>query len=261
MTGSQRPTVKKMNSGFTLVELAMVLFIVTLLLAGLVPTITAQLEQQRTSETRKLMNEIKEALIGYAVINGQLPCPADPAIISGQTGAGIKRSTCTTYANSTGVVPWATLGVSETDGWGNRFTYRVTPEFADAIILNTFGFDTSQGCSSIFACTPPSNPPFSSFALCSCGAYSVNSAATGGVTVTANVPAIIISHGKNGAGAYTRQGTQLAVGSNLDEKDNSNGAGDSKYVSHAQTSGFDDLVDWITPNILYNRMVTAGKLP
>ncbi|MFZ5523790.1 MAG: type II secretion system protein [Pseudomonadota bacterium] len=252
---------KEYNSGFTLVEIAMVLFIVTLLLAGLIPTITAQLEQQRTNETRKKISEIKEALIGYAVINGQLPCPADPTIISGQTGAGIKRNTCTTSANSTGVVPWATLGVNETDAWGNRFTYRVTPEFADAISLNTFGFDFSQGCASTSTCTPPSNPPFSSFALCSCGAYYVNSAATGGVTVTANVPAVIISHGKNGAGAYTPQGTQLSVGSNLDENDNSNGAGDSKYVNHTPTSGFDDLVDWITPNILYNRMVVAGKLP
>jgi len=249
------------NSGFTLVEMAMVLFIVTLLLAGLVPTITAQLEQQRTNQTRKQMSEIKEALIGYALINGRLPCAATASIPSGSTNAGIALMSGNVCTNNTGVVPWATLGVSETDAWGNRFTYRVSPVFADAISLNTLGYDTGYNCSSSNTCTPPSNPPFSSFALCSCGDYFVLAASPSGVTVAANVPAIIISHGKNGAGAYTQFGVKLPQGSNADEIDNSNGAGDSKYVSHAQTSGFDDLVDWITPNILYSRMVRAQKLP
>ena len=38
---------------------------------------------------------------------------------------------------SRGAVPWRTLGVSPTDGWGNRHTYFVDPVFSNAM----FGFD------------------------------------------------------------------------------------------------------------------------
>lgn len=243
MTESQRPTVKKMNSGFTLVEIAMVLMIVTLLLVGLVPTISSQMEQQRTNETRRQMSEIKEALIGYALINGRLPCSADPTKILGQSGWGTERA-CNA-STSYGVVPWVTLGTSETDGWGNRFTYRVTLTFAD----------TTDGTGASCATTAGI-----SFQLCSVGDPDIYSASTWVTTVANDVPAIIISHGKNGAGAYTPQGTQRPSGS-TDEQENTDHNLDWRYVSRIPTSDFDDLVEWVTPNILYNRMVAAGKLP
>ena len=65
-------------SGFTLVEMAMVLLIVALLLSGLVPTITNQMEQQRSNEARKQLDEIQQALLQYCslktdfVVNSKL---------------------------------------------------------------------------------------------------------------------------------------------------------------------------------------------
>lgn len=239
------------QSGFTLVEMAIVLMIVGLLLGGMLVPLSAQMEQRNNSETQKALSEIKEAIIGYALANGQLPCPADPSAVTGVTAnAGIARTPPCTGTNSTGVLPWATLGVNETDAWGNRYTYRVTSDFADAIGSSTYG-----------GCTPSPIPTLASFGLCSVGNLNVLSAALGGVTIAGNVPAVIISHGKNAAGAYTPQGTQLAVGSNPDELENSDGSTNTNYVSHTPTTTFDDLVVWISPNILLNRMVTAGKLP
>jgi len=248
------PSVNKENSGFTLVEMAMVLFIVTLLLAGLVPTISSQMEQQRANETRKKMSEIKEALIGFALRNGRLPCAARAQTPAGQSNAGIDAGVEVTpcdnagnAVNSQGVVPWVTLGTSETDGWGNRFTYRVTSDFADAIGATTGG------------CIPI--PVQATFGLCSIANLTVESKSGAGATIVADqLPVIIISHGKNGAGAWTSSGTQRPVGSSTDELENSNHT-DLIYISHTQTSTFDDLVEWISPNILYNRMVAAGKLP
>ena len=253
---------KIQQHGFTLVEMAVVLMIVGLLLGGLIPTFSAQMESQRINETRKTMSEIKEALIGYAIRNGTLPWPACGTIPAGQVNAGIglapaSAAVCTN-ASDIMVLPWATLGTSETDGWGNRFTYRVTSEFADAINANTYGFDVAFDCVSTHICTPPSNPQYASFALCSCGTLNVKSAASTGTNVAIDIPAVIISHGKNGSGAYTPQGTHLPA-SSADEQDNSDP--DSIFVSHTTTPNFDDLVEWITPNILYNRMVAAGKLP
>ncbi|MBU0623142.1 MAG: type II secretion system GspH family protein [Gammaproteobacteria bacterium] len=233
------------QNGFSLVEMAIVLTIVALLMAGLLPSLSGQVEQQRRNETRKQLSEIRDALIGYALINGRLPCPADPTLITGQAGAGAERATCTTSANATGVVPWAKLGTSEIDGWGNRFTYRVTTSFAD----------TTDG-TGVGTCAVTTGM---SFQLCSPGNLTVKSASAG-TNVAVDIPAVIISHGKNGAGAYTQQGTQLAAGS-ADEVENSDGSADSIYVSHIPTSDYDDLTEWVTPNILFSRMVSAGKLP
>jgi prepilin-type N-terminal cleavage/methylation domain-containing protein len=236
-----------LQKGFTLVEMAIVLMIIGILLGGILVPLSAQMDQRNNSDTQKALSEIKEAIIGFALANGRLPCPADPTIATGTTNAGKERATCTGAANSTGVVPWATLGVNETDAWGNRYTYRVTDYFADAN-------GTTSNCA-----TPA--PVQASFALCSTGTLNVWSSAAKVTTIAGNVPAVIISHGKNGAGAYTTKGTQLAVGSDADEQENSDGSADTDYVSHTVTSTFDDLVVWISPNILLNRMVAAGKLP
>lgn len=227
----------------------MVLMIVGLLLGGMLVPLSAQMEQQKSSATEKLLAEARDALVGYAVANGQLPCPAAPTIATGQPNAGIARTPPCTNGNSTGVLPWATLGVSETDAWSNRFTYRVSSDFADAIGSATYG-----------GCTPTITPTQATFALCSAGTLDVLAAA-GGTNVALDVPAVIISHGKNGAGAYTQQGTQQPASGNADEQENSDGSADNNYVSHTPTPGYDDLVTWISNNILLNRMVAAGKLP
>lgn len=261
---------KKSIAGFTLVEMAMVLMIVGLLLGGLLPTISSQMERQHINETRKQMDEIQQALIGYAIVNGRLPCPAKATLATGLANAGVEATTapgnsiCACVSGSTvadtsaiacngttvtGVLPWVTLGIKETDAWERRYTYRVTKHFADQIAAYTFGS----------GCTPSPTPTASSFALCSPGVPYVLSADSGGTNVATDVPALFLSHGKNGAGAYLSNGTQLAVSAGDDEKENSDN--DNKFVSHTQTPDFDDLVVWLSPNTLLNRMVTAGKLP
>ena len=227
------------SRGFTLIEMAIVLMIVGLLLGGLLVPLSAQMDQRNNSATQKALSEIKEAIFGYALANGRLPCPAKANIATGSLNAGMVDCTLTT-----GVLPWATLGVNETDAWGNRYTYGVTSTFADA----TDGTGASCGVTTGV-----------SFQLCSVGNLNVLSTA-GGQTIAVNVPAVVISHGKHAAGAWTPQGTQLPVSSDPSEADNSNGG--TTYVSMTTpTATFDDLVVWISPDILYNRMVSAGKLP
>lgn len=226
------------EKGFSLVEMAIVLAIVALLLAGLLPTISGQIEQQRRTETRKQLEEIRAALIGYAASQAtpSLPCPAKPTLVSGAAGAGV--ADCTIGPIRTGVLPWVTLGTSETDAWGRRFTYTVaksaTGDFATSFTL------TSTGNLNVYS-------------------ISTGSCITNTGCLAGNIPAVIVSHGVNGAGAYTPQGTQLTVSTDLDEAANSNGLGN--FVSHDQTPTFDDLVVWVSPNTLFNRMVAAGKLP
>ena len=57
----------KAQQGFTLIELAIVLVIVTLLVGGLAMPLSAQIEARRIGETRKTMEEAREAILGYAM--------------------------------------------------------------------------------------------------------------------------------------------------------------------------------------------------
>lgn len=226
---------RHLEFGFSLVEMAIVLAIVSLLLAGLLPMISGQIEQQRRTETRKQLEEIRAALIGYATTQTppKLPCPAIPTKATGSTGAGVSDCSITT-----GVIPWVTLGTNETDVWNRRFTYSVASTFATAA---------------------------SGITLTSVGNLNVLSIATGTCPATncagEKIPAVIVSHGVNGSGGYMSEGTQMAVSSDLDELDNSDNGSNLKFVSHDPSPTFDDLVVWVSPNILFNRLVTSGKLP
>lgn len=59
----------KQARGFTLIELAIVLVIVTILIGGLAMPLSAQIQARRIAETNKTLEEAREAIIGYAMSN------------------------------------------------------------------------------------------------------------------------------------------------------------------------------------------------
>lgn len=245
----------KRSQGFTLVEMAIVLLIVGLLLGGLMMPLSAQIEQQRITETKKAEDEIIQALTGYAIANGRLPCPATATLATGTANAGVANAATGTgcTGGQTGVVPWVTLGLNETDAWGHRYTYRVSAIYSRSV-PQAAGFGTPLN-----PCAPGTTPAQSAFALCSPGDNNIYLIASPAANpVVSNMPAVIVSHGKDGLGAYTPQGNQIP-GAATDSLENANG--DATFRSYPPTSSFDDLVTWVSPNTLMNRMVAAGKLP
>jgi prepilin-type N-terminal cleavage/methylation domain-containing protein len=222
------------HRGFTLVELAVVLAIFGLLLGILVIPLSTQVDQQRIGETERQLTAVREALMGFAIANGRLPCPASPIVPSGTAGAGTENKPGAACAAAEGVLPWATLGVPETDAWGWRLTYRVTLAFAD---------DAAAGMQASFLITDAAN-------------INVNDA--GGVGIAAGASAAVVSHGKNGFGAFRSDGTQVggAAGNELENADN-----DATFVSQIHGPTFDDLVVWVSANVLKSRLVAANRLP
>lgn len=222
--------------GFTLVEIAVVLVILALLLGMLVVPLNTQVDQQRIADTQKHARTITEAILGFAVANGRLPCPATATTASTAAGAGLENKAGAACGITEGVVPWATLGVQETDAWGQRYTYRVTPAFAD---------DPTGGLQA-------------SFQLTDNGGITVTSGGGAPITIAANVAAVVVSHGKNGLGGYKSDGTQVAgaAGDELENADN-----DATFISKPPEPAFDDLIVWVSSNVLKSRMVAAGRLP
>ncbi len=76
--------------GFTLIELAIVLVIVTILIGGLAMPLTAQIQARRIAETKKTLEEAREAIIGYAMTHTTGTC----ACTYTSTGLETGTSTC-----------------------------------------------------------------------------------------------------------------------------------------------------------------------
>lgn len=269
----------RITKGFTLIEIAIVLVIVALLLGGLLMPLATQVEVQRRTETEKALKEINEALIGFAMVNGRLPCPADPTAPTGTPTAGVARAATLTSCtvSNTGVIPWVTLGVNELDAWGRRFTYRVTNWYADQVRTTGNTVDAPS--------PPPStciaDPTNASFALCSPGdMFITNGPGLGNATIAQAIPAVIVSHGKNGNGAYLPSGIQMNCPAlppppppppppPSEEIQNANCATKNPlgFISHPPTTAtspigeFDDIVTWVVPPVLMKNMVAAGRLP
>ena len=69
-------------AGFSLIELAVGIAIITLLLGSLMVPLQSQIESRKIADTQKILDNAREALIGYAAANGYFPCPADYAGVS-----------------------------------------------------------------------------------------------------------------------------------------------------------------------------------
>jgi Tfp pilus assembly protein PilV len=86
------------------------------------------LEEQRTTEQR--MDSLEKALKAYTVIHARLPCPAKGNALATDFDFGLffPNAATATCTNPDGIVPWRTLGISQSeamDGWGRFISYRV----------------------------------------------------------------------------------------------------------------------------------------
>lgn len=236
-------TTKIKQSGFTLVEIAIVLVIVGIALGGLLTSLTAQVDQRDYSQTRQSMEEIRDALLGYALSHGYLPCPT----ISSTNGAE-DRTAAGACTARVGFLPWAELGVKKTDSWNNLYRYSVTPAYSNSVILINLSPATARDIT-----------------------IQTRNAAGALVNLSnANdIPVAVVSHGKNGYGATSNDGVLLVDTSvnNDDEKTNNVGGGTvlvSREFGGDKSTPFgeyDDLVVWISPNTYLSKMVTVGNLP
>lgn len=250
--------------GFSLVELAVVMVIVAFLLGSLMYTLSAQVEQRNFDDTRRRLEQARELILSFAIVNGRLPCPAT------STSLGIESpstgGSCTTYFG--GWLPAVSIGFQQVDAagfaidaWGNRIRFAVAEKVTNCSGSSTLPHFTSSAniksngmtCQShdLLVCksgtatglNAGASPP-------TCGASGANQ-----IMSTGLVAAIVFSTGKNGAAGGI--GTDEAA--NLD--------GNALFVFHTPTPSsatngeFDDQFTWITVGELYGKLIAAGVLP
>jgi type II secretory pathway pseudopilin PulG len=279
----------KTVGGFTLIELAVVIGIVALLLGALLVPLATQIQGRNIKETRESLAKIKEALIGYAMTQGRLPCPDTDA--DGREDTAIPPlPPCGGWPQSTeGFLPYLDLGVPATDAWGRLFRYAVSSEFTNATVPGAVPVpgnsqldmsDSNLAAALINVQTRGDDP------------------ATGGggetketILLTDRAPAVVLSTGPNGYGGtwLGSAGTLPATKANSDERRNVDTTPANfpipplhvappwrTFIQRQHTPEstpcsdtaegqpfceYDDILIWLSAPVLFNRLVEARQLP
>ena len=247
-------TMHRNQSGFTLIELAIVLVIIGVLIGSFIGTLGARIDTTRRAEAKADLELIKNAIFGYAYTNGAvtgapfLPCPCVTECVStvDNPGEEDRDSVSGVCVADYGYVPWGTLGLKPADSWNTLYRYWVDPDFSNSVSafdLADLGSGRIESRSIDFTKTP---------------------------LVVSNAVVVIYSHGKNMYGGLSIDGVgrQSIPADNVDE--DKNGNGDSLFfyrvpspegTPQAKGGEFDDIVDWISDNEIKARMVEIGMLP
>ena len=250
--------------GFSLAEIAIVMVIVGLLIGGLLAPLAAQMDQRDFSDTQKRIEYANELLLGFAIANGRLPCPASSTSNGDESPAG--GGTCTN--NYDGYLPAKALGMQPTDTSGyaldafnNRIRYALSkivtpagtctgsPPFSSSTNLKANGLQCLPA--DLLVC---SGSQASGFTRTSCG--------TSNSLVNANtVVAIVFSAGKTSAASDAARTDELANTDGLQTDSSATFVYHTPTPSGATGGEFDDQMVWISAGLLYGRMVSAGILP
>lgn len=216
------------------------MMVIALLLGSLLVPMNTQVLQRQIDETQRILDENREAILGFSMANGRLPRPAQSAADGSE-----RTSDCATHEECTGYLPWAVLGTARADAWGKLIRYSVSPALAQSSVAIAMG---------------------------AAGSKRIRTRDASGTPILADgVAAVLISHGARGWGRSV-DGTDIADGSatNIDEDANATQfgrTGDPFFARpltqrEAASGGeFDDIVVWIAQPILLSRLIAAGRLP
>lgn len=238
------------RSGFSLLELAIVLTIAGSMAGGLLVLANKKVEQNKYDVTNERLAAIDQALAAYSQKGWLLPCPASPsaAVNSADFGASddcnlsapVKAGITALNAGTNeevwmGAVPTRALNLPDNvmfDGWGNRMRYATLKKLAMR------------------------STDFTSFlSTVTTGGIQVNDG-FGNQVLPANdesvVSYVVVSFGMDGKGALTRSGTATGITCPAASavKNEENCDGDAVFNDASYNNGtlaaqrFDDLVRW-----------------
>ncbi|MDR2093786.1 MAG: type II secretion system GspH family protein [Azoarcus sp.] len=214
--------------GFTLIEMAIMLVVLGLLTGTFAVPLAARIEASQRREADVLLDDITEALIGFALLHGRLPCPsteADPA----SPAYGLEHPPpCA--AGIPGYLPWRTLALPAHDPWGSPRASAAAPWTGHWRYLPDKNFTTGT----ITLATLPS------------GNLQIRDHDNNPITTdTSRVVAVLYSSGPN-----RRDDGRNAAWSPTSPV----------FEAGEATPAFDDLLRWIGHPLIVARLARSGRL-
>lgn len=231
------------QSGFSLIELAIVIFLVSLLLGGLLGPLSTQIDRQRTTETEDVLQTARDALMGFAATNGFFPCPTNDIDPASPTYGVARNVDCA----AEGFLPWATLGISPVDAWGTQVrTAAADPTTGFLRYRVDIAFDQNP------ATSPAPFPP--DLATAPSEGFTVSDGNGNALTIAGAAPdrpiAVVYSTGPD------------IVGNVLNGTGAVNFTGGPRMANcTAVGCPFDDITIWVSRPEFFNYMLKAGRLP
>lgn len=254
----------KLQRGFTLIEIAIVLLIVSILLGYAVAMFPKQQELKQYRHVEREMDMILEELVAYAQVNGRLPCPdtvADSGLPANAAYDGAEDinpagTGCEAYF---GFLPARTLGINGkytangtlADPWGSGYGYAVSnADFTGDGVIDLVNGDgiRDEGIENV---APDLVVCDDSAAL----GFDLTCVDAASNQVVGNVAAVIVSLGKDA----TLPASSNIQAENTDSFDN--GVTDKVYIFSARRDDYDDVVKWLSTNLLFSKMIEADRLP
>ena len=261
-----KPTCYK-RAGFSLIEMAIVLAIISLVAGGFLTVISAQDEQSKINLTKERLAKIENALLYFYAQHGRLPCvaPANAAdtdaafaIEYEDSGKACQGNPGISEADEihdglneetwVGALPTRTLGLPDSfakDGWNMRFHYVVPRRMADpddvaADYPGTAGRNTARDIIILDKGT---------------------STTTDRINLNEPAAYVIISAGEDKKGAFARSGIRgIACDTTLRDGENcdfDNGDSDVVFrdipiadIDEASTNYYYDYLAWKSKSIL-----------
>lgn len=251
------------NSGFSLIELAITVFIMALILGSLLVPLQSQLRSRKFDETDRILNQAREALLGYVSANGYFPCPASSTSNGQEAFLDHAFGTCdasVTFATAfVGFFPAVSLQFYPVDNngyavdaWGlaqNRIRYAVARATVNGV---TNPFTRSNGMRNATMANIQSATTL--LYICRTGVgVTTTGCAVSTDELSDNAIAVIWSLGENAptGGSAPHEDKNL---------DNTRVFVLAPYATTG-TAIFDDQLTWIGPPLLFNRLIAAGQLP
>lgn len=256
---------RQCQHGFTLIEMAIVFLIIGALLSYTFMPLRAQLETANIKEARGKLAEIEDAIYGFAIANGRLPCPTLP----GQGGQSLPLDPATVCNSYIGFVPSGTLGLKgETncdgllvDPWGRPYRYSVTDSDFDADGSDDFVAINELRNVGIADAAPDLQVCRNLDAAC-------NSTTAQPNIIAREVVAVIFSMGTKGRANSATENENAGEGGTLPSSCGLSAypIGNDRFyyaATRREIAGqeFDDQLIWISPHILYGKLLQAGQIP
>ena len=239
------PLSHRTMTGFSLLEIAILLVIAGVLLGALLVPLATHSHARQNRATERDLKEIKEALIGFGISSGRLPCPDTTG--DGREDLVVDPLPPPPYdcIALEGNLPWATLTVTATDAWDRIFRYRVNQEFAWPAL-------TGQPAA-------PQPPPNNQLDMTDIGDIVVvtRGAAKSLLIETQAAAAVVYSVGIGGHGGTNLNGDTQPLPGALDQRSNVDGV----YVAGTATGAdgsanlTDDDADFVTAGVQVEHIV------